>query len=152
ASALSISPFSSNDIPSKKCAKASALCSPSARSKRSLGGTVNTESSCQGDFFVATALGETWGPGAAERDRAKRGVDRVRKNTAKIRRWRIRSSRQLRSIMLPDSSRAKPCTQTFERGLTSGKVMLCILSAFCGDSPAYACGAYVLRFSPYVFS
>jgi hypothetical protein len=51
-----------------------------------------------------------------------------------------------------DCSRAKPCTQTLERGLTSEKATLCIASVSCGDSPASVCAAYVLRFSPYVFS
>ena len=50
-----------------------------------------------------------------------------------------------------DCSRAKPCTQTLERGLTSEKATLCIASVSCGGSPASAYDAYVSKFLPYVF-
>src|SRR6266513_3473446 len=52
-SARSISPFSSNAIPSTKCASASALCAPPARKARSPAGLGLSESSWRPVFFIA---------------------------------------------------------------------------------------------------
>src|SRR5439155_25945271 len=55
--ARSISPFSSNAIPSTKRVSASALCAPCERKARSGGGFELTESSCRPVDFVACARG-----------------------------------------------------------------------------------------------
>src|SRR5215467_15373696 len=51
-----------------------------------------------------------------------------------------------------DCSRATGSKQTFDPGLTSKNLRPYIASVSCGDSPAYACGVCVLKFSLSVFS
>src|SRR5262249_16098199 len=56
-SALSISPFSSNPIPSTKCASASALCADCGRNARSEAGFDARESSWRATDFAGCARG-----------------------------------------------------------------------------------------------